>query len=222
MIFLKQTFNSGNALLNVVVVLLAITASAFLIGRFFLAEESPPPRESKQERQTVSVPSQTDLLALAERAGSPPPLTAEQIEEDAQIDEEQVALARQWLKSADSRQRVDGAEQLAAYPTHEAEMLLTATLATDPDPQVRSAAAQSLEEFEETTEQTIAALLAALQDVSEEVQMSAWTALEGIALKEEDGSVRSGLRKMATSPRLAADTQQAILEFLKDRSPETP
>ena len=133
---------------------------------------------------------------------------------------------RQWLESADSRQRVDGAEQLAAYPTPEAEMLLINTLATDPDPQVRSAAAQSLEGFEEPTEQTIAALLAALQDESEEVQMSAWATLEGIVSKEEDGSVRSrqivaSLKKQTTSPRLAADTQQAILEFLKDQSPET-
>lgn len=226
MMFSKHTFNSGRALLKVLLVLLAITL-AILFGRFFLEEKNPPSLESEQVRQTVSVPSQIDLQALAERAGSPPPLTPEQIKEDARIDAEQVALARQWLESADSKQRVDGAEQLAAYPTPEAEMLLIDALATDPDPQVRSVAAQSLEVFEQPTEQTIAALLTALQDENEEVQMSAWATLEGIVSKEEDDSVRArqiiaGLKEKATSAGLATDTREVILEFLQDQSLETP
>jgi len=180
---------------------------------------------SKEPRRDhVSRPSPRELQALAERAGSPPPLTPEQIEEDARIDEEQVALAREWLESADPRERIGGAEQLAAYPTPDAELLLVNALATDPDPQVRRAAAQSLEAFEAPTEQTIAALLAGLQDESEEVQMSAWATLEGLVLNEEDDSMRArqiitGLEEKVSSTRLAADTRDAILEFLEDQSP---
>lgn len=203
--------------------LLVLIAVPLLLGKLFLEEKNRTVSKNKQQDR----PSPTELQALAAAVGTPPALTAEQIEEDARIDAEQVALARQWLESAEPEQRVDGAEQLAAYPTPEAEVLLINTLATDPDPQVRSAAAQSLEEFEEPTEQTITALLAALQDENEEVQMSAWAVLERIVSSEEEGSERArtmitDLEQMLTSPRLAADTQQAILEFLQDQSPETP
>ncbi len=217
----KQRLDKGT--LFKAISILVLIAVPLMLGKLLLEEKNPAVSRNKQQNQ----PSPAELQALAAAVGSPPALTAEQIEEDARIDAEQVALARQWLESADPEQRVDGAEQLAAYPTPDAEIVLIDTLATDPDPQVRSAAAQSLEEFEETTEQAIAALLAALQDESEEVQMSAWATLEGVVSEGEDDSARAsqiiaGLKEKVTSPRLAADTREVILEFLQDQSPETP
>lgn len=220
MMFVKQVFKDRKSLSKALLLLLAM-ATAALLGQFFLGEQNRSAPASKP-----AAPSQAELIALAEKASSPPPLTPEEIEEDARMDDEQVALARQWLESADSRQRVDGAEQLSAYPTPEAEMLLAGALATDPDPAVRSAAAQSLDAFEHPMEKTIFALLAAVEDENEDVQMSAWAALETIASNEESDSARfkkivTGLKKKLASPRLAAETKQAILEFLKDQAPET-
>ncbi|WP_162144243.1 HEAT repeat domain-containing protein [Methylocaldum szegediense] len=164
-----------------------------------------------------------DLRMLAEQFGSSPVLTPEQIEEDKQIDDEQVATAGEWLRSIDVQERIDGAEQLAAYPTAEAEKLLVEALITDIDPEVRSTAAQSLSAFESPTDETIAALLAAVEDENEEVRLSALDTLESIATAEETGSRRykkilAGLKKAAKSKRVPSETREEIRDFLLDQA----
>lgn len=163
-----------------------------------------------------------DVRMLAEQFGSSPVLTPEQVEEDKRIDDEQVAVAGEWLRSIDVQQRIDGAEQLSAYPTAEAEKLLVDALITDIDPEVRSAAAQSLAAFESPTEAAVAALLAALEDKNEEVRLSALNTLESIATAEETGSRRykkilAGLKKAAKSKRVPSETREVIHDFLLDQ-----
>jgi HEAT repeat protein len=203
--------------------LLLVMAAAALLGRSFMVEKDRSPAANEPTVQAIK-PSrpQVDLSALAERAGGPPPLTLKQVKEEAQIDKEQVTLAGGWLHSADPQQRIDGAEQLSAYPTREAENLLSGALTADPDPQVRSVAAQSLGSFKKPSEKAITALLVALEDRSQEVQMSAFNALQGIVDRQSSDSARykkilAQMKKELASRRTAAATKQLIREFIKDQ-----
>lgn len=202
-----------------------LVAGAAILSAIALEVKNRRGFETAQPSQ-VSRPSPEELQALAGNLGGPPPLTPEQIAEEQRLDAEQVESARRWLTGNNPATRVEGAEQLAAYPTPEAERLLAHALANDPSPEVRAAAAQSLEEFEQPTEETIGALLAALEDESEEVRRDVWSALEGLLANEEDGSARAGtiitgLKTKTASPRLADEIRDEIREFLADQAPES-
>ncbi len=130
--------------------------------------------------------------------------------------------AATWLNDAQPEQRVVGAEQLSAYPTPEAEKLLAASLANDPAPQVRAAAAQSLKFFKRVRGDTIQTLLAALEDPDEEVRFNTLKTLERYysRLKRNPrlaNEILAGLRKKAESARVPRETQQIIAGFLSDR-----
>ena len=112
----------------------------------FPEKDNQPVLVGEPAANTVN-PFQEDLSLRLEKMAAPPFLSPEEIEEAIRTDEEQVAYAREWLESADPHQRVNGAEQLSAYPTAQAKELLVETLANDIDPEVRSAAARSLEFF---------------------------------------------------------------------------
>lgn len=170
-------------------------------------------------------------------AVTPPPLetlghgarmpTPEELEEEARYDEKQVELAGSWLNSPQTDKRVAGAEQLSAFPTPEAERILTGTLTLDFDPEVRKTAAQSLSVFRHPTDKAVAALLGALGDDDEEVQMAAFNTLIQIAGKLENGSASlrnlfTGLKNQAASRRTKAPTRRAINAFLQDQAPQPP
>jgi HEAT repeat protein len=222
MMFSKSFFNEKKSLSKFLLLLTFMTA-AVLLSKFLHDEKARLSAVDKPAEKSVnSSPPPVDLSALAERAGNPLVLTPEQIEEDKRMDNEQVALASEWLRSIDPRQRIDGAEQLSAYPTAEAEILLVNALVTDIDPEVRSAAAQSLDAFERPTEKTLTALLIAVEDENEDVRMSALATLENIVAAEENGSARykrilAGLKKKAASRRIPAETREAIRDFVRDQ-----
>lgn len=179
-------------------------------------ESTPSP---PQPPATTAKPP--DLQQLQQQAQQPPALTPEQLEDDEQTDEEQVAAAKAWLQSEDRQQRIDGAEQLGAYPTPEAETLLTQTLLNDADAEVRSTAAQSLGAFDELTPGAVEALLSSLEDQSEDVRVDSLSTLEDILSRFEEGSNKEK-RMLATLKRKAAtrsvpeDTRTAIKEILED------
>ncbi|MCI0666728.1 MAG: HEAT repeat domain-containing protein [Methylococcaceae bacterium] len=201
--------------------------TALLLAEFFVDERNDrSAAANRSEEQPVkSIHPSMDLASITERAAAPLPLTPAQMEEDARIDAEQAALARRWIENPDSRTRLDGAEQLGAYPTPEAEPLLARALATDLDPAVRIAAAASLGRFEEVGDQTVAVLLEAVEHEDEDVQMSALTTLESLLEGEEAGSPRckrvvATLQEMARSPKLSTETKQALLDFVNAQAYE--
>ena len=144
--------------------------------------------------------------------------------DEAQIDQESMDEAKRSLQSQDSEERIAGIEQLSSEPNEEAETLITNILKTDTNADVRSAAAQNLLAFDNPSESAISALLAALQDASEDVQTSALDTLESIVSAEESESDRylvvvSELKNAAKSAKLKAETKKSLKEFLQDLEP---
>jgi hypothetical protein len=186
------------------------------------AVEAPPSAEPKAPPPKPPV-APPDLRGLAESAGQPPPLTPEQLAEDEASEEAQVAAAREWLNNPDPQTRIEGAEQLSAYPTAEAEQLLVQTLTTDQDPGVRTAAADSLEAVEQPKPETVSALVAALDDDSEDVRSSALITLGSILANTEEGSQRqkkiiAELKAKAKSRSVPADTREEIKSLIEDQT----
>lgn len=147
-------------------------------------------------------------------------------EDDAQIEKEQVDAALAQLSSPEVAQRVEGAEQLGAYPTKEAEQALTQALIGDSEAEVRNTAAQSLGYVEKPTEATLSALFGALEDQNEDVRGSALSTLEDFMLGSEEGSkrykkIQSGLQSKVDSRSVPEDTRTAIREILEDQMAPT-
>jgi HEAT repeat protein len=149
--------------------------------------------------------------------------TPEQEKEAAQIDQEQVKAATAWLSDADPERRVAGAEQLAAYPTPEAEKRLAESLAHDQAPEVRAEAARSLDAFIKPEAKTVQALLSALEDPDENVRQTALGVLQSLRQRLEDdgknkaaGKVLAGLKKRSKSSRVPNETRKEIADYLRD------
>lgn len=165
-----------------------------------------------------------DIRALAARLGPAgmAPLTPAQRAEERQTYAEQAAIALAWLRSTERHVRVEGAEQLGAYPTAEAGKALAKSLAQDPSPEVRAAAAASLAYFQRPGEAAIRNLLAALRDVSAEVRQAALGTLEVyIEVLDADSATRRRilreLGKLAKSRRLDPEMKADLRELLADR-----
>ena len=203
-----------------VLLTIAVSIATAIYIRAFQKEAPSPPASPT----AVSPTPQPDLQMLAARVDSgiaaPTPV---QIEEEARTEKEQIEAASLWLQDADPEQRVTGAEQLSAYPTPEAEKLLAESLANDSIPEVRAAAAQSLDSFEKLEENTLQALLTALEDPEEEVRQSALGTLQGLhdrlegdeKLKEAK-KIRAALRKKSKSPSVPMEMQKEIRDYLRD------
>jgi hypothetical protein len=143
---------------------------------------------------------------------------------DEAIIREQVADAAASLRDARPEERITGAEQLAAYPTPEAERLLVHTLKTDTAAEVRSTAAASLREIENPDRKTLTALFDALEDPTETVQQSALDTLTDFVLRLDSDSKRyrkliASLKKTLTTKKLATDVREDLKAFLNDQNP---
>ncbi len=205
-----------------VVLLLLIMLTAAVTGWFFLKTDRPSVSTVEPTKKVVKAPVE-DLSLLLERMSAPPVLTPEQIKAEARVDDEQVALARKWLESADPRQRIIGAEQLSAYPTAEAEKLLVNALASDHDSEVRSVAARSLEFFEHPEAKTLNVLLRTLEYDKEAVCLDVLNTLQAYVAREPYGSKRARqiikrLKKIAKSAKLEGDAQTVLQHFLVDQA----
>ena len=141
---------------------------------------------------------------LVRGQGTRPP-TPEELADEQSYRDAQVQLAGEWLNSASVEEQVAGAEQLSAFPTPEAELLLATALTTAFDPTVRVAAAVSLHAFPQASAKATEALLAALADSSPEVQSAAVNTLQSLATRSDRLSTRfkavlAGLKKQAGQP----------------------
>jgi hypothetical protein len=212
----------------IVVLLLTLVAGGLVVYRILQSESlndmdvSPTPAPVSKPTPAAApappvLPHAEEIEAQAVQAPTP-----EDEEDEAQIDAEQVLEALESLKSSDPEERVAGVEQLAAFPTAEAEQQLLITLAGDASADVRSAAAQSLGQFENLSDGIMTALLKALEDKNEDVQVSALDAIESLVSDMEANDPRykqvlGALKKLQSSKKLRADTRQGIKEFLEDQ-----
>lgn len=187
-----------------------------------------PEQAGSESAQPTAGPSIThpppDLRVLAARLGPTgmAPLTPAQRAEDRQTAADQVAAALEWLRRADRQQRVEGAEQLGAYPTPEAEKALVKSLAHDPSAEVRTAAAASLAYFQQPGRNAVQGLLAALGDASAEVRLAALGTLEAyLEVLDADSATRRGilreLGKLAKSRQLDPEIRADLRVLLADR-----
>jgi HEAT repeats len=216
---MKKIFQKiGVWLIAMTLIMAVITAILVYVNFDSLKVFINPPTLPKKAPSEVKVP---DFQALATQQSGVAAPTEAQIKEENQIITEQVATAGIWLSSIDAEQRRNGAEQLSAYPTPAAETLLIKAL-SDNDVSVRSAAAESLAAFEILSHSAVTALLAAMEDANENVQLNALSTLENQISNEENGSKRyqmimRGLRKKAKSARLSEEMRKAVDGFIKDQ-----
>lgn len=178
---------------------------------------APPPAVSPPQPVAPTVPLQPPAPVITDL----PPPESESDEEEAATEKEQVDAALAQLASPEAEQRIEGAEQLGAYPTKEAEQALTQALSGDTDAEVRNTAAQSLGYVEKPTDATLAALFGALEDQNEDVRGSALSSLEDFLLGSDEGSKRykkllAGLQARLDSRSVSEDTRTAIRDILQD------
>ncbi len=212
----------------IMVLLVTLVAGGLVVYRILQSESlndmevSPAPAPVAKATPEAApappvLPHAEEIQAQAVQAPTP-----EDEEDESQIDAEQVLEALESLKSTDPEERVAGVEQLAAFPTAEAEQQLLITLAGDSSADVRSAAAQSLGQFENLSDGIMTALLKAMEDKNEDVQVSALDAIESLVSDLEANDPRykqvlGALKKLQSSKKLRADTRQGIKEFLEDQ-----
>jgi len=181
-------------------------------------------------------PDMAQPVARKEPVVAPPPMealgygarmpTPEELEDEARYRDQQVVKANESLNDTSPEKRVGGVEQLSAFPTPESEQILINTLSLDFDPEVRRAAAQSLSAFKKPSEKAVNALLVALQDDSEAVQIGALNALMNNARKMGNGSVGFksllvSLSNQARAKHMKPGVRQSLLAFLKDQQPSS-
>ena len=166
------------------------------------------------------MPELPQLAAMAASGFAAMP-TAEQLEEEKRVDDEQVALAKEWLDDVKIDKRIMGAEQLAAYPTEEAAIYLLSALKNDSEAEVRAAAAASLSYFNDPNNKLFTALLAALRDSDEEVRFNAFASLQALLDRavEQPKTIRSvhgKLKLLVRDKFLAEDIKDSIRAYLSD------
>lgn len=184
-----------------------------------VAENPPAVHQPPPVSPPPSLPG--NARAQIEAAQNPDMLATEETLDDEQIEQEQVNGALAQLASHDTAQRVEGAEQLGAYPTKESESALLQALQSDPEAEVRSAAAQSLGYVEKPSDQTLNGLLGAIEDQNEDVRLNAVSTLEDFLLGSEENSKRykkilGGLKAKADSRTVPQDTRDAIRDIVQD------
>ncbi len=170
--------------------------------------------------EAVAPSMRPDLTALSARlgAGAIPP-TAEQIEEQRRMVGERVERAIALLDSRDTAKKIIGVEQLAAYPTREAEQRLALALAEEDAAEVRAGAARALVYVMEPDRQGISALLKAVADRRAEVRATALQTLAAYLNRLDRGSIRfrqivEGAKQLAQCGRLDKDTRGMLGELV--------
>lgn len=206
--------------IGVALILVVLAAHSFFQT---LSEEKRSASLAVEPQPAAVTPPDYGLLAERLQALAQRQPTPEEWEQERQYNREQALALAPDLRDLDAEKRIEAVEQLGAFPSEEAEVLLVETLAGDPDPDVRVAAVQSLENFEPLRDETIAGLASALEDESEDVRMGALTLLETRVLSEVRSSVRyhkivAVLKKKAFSRRTPSATREAIRAFLEDQA----
>lgn len=205
--------------IGVVLVLFALAAHWF----FQTSKNELYGSMTTESKSTAVSSPDYDLLAERLQALAHRQPTPEEWDEEREYNREQALALDPDLHDPSVEKCIETVEQLGAFPSEEAEVLLIETLAGDPDPDVRVAAVQSLEHFEHLGDETIAGLLGALEDENEDVRMGTLTMLENLVSTEVQGSARykkivAGLKKKARSRNTPVETRRAIRAFLGDQA----
>lgn len=216
------------------ILLITLLISSVIVAAVFYNLETDQTEDESQEAVTETVPS-----PKAETAPTSPAkalthsmdvdsLPPDEMLDDEQIEKEQIAEAMTQLGSSNDEERIEAVEQLGAYPSPETEATLGQLLITDANAEVRNAAALSLGSLDDPSDATIATLMSALEDQSEDVRFSALSTLEDFMLGMEDDSpnhqrIQDGLKLKAASRTIPDDLKESINEVLKDQqSPVAP
>lgn len=186
------------------------------------AQQTSPPSAAAVPMETARpIPAgRPDLQALAARmgtGGTPP--APEQLAEQKRMVDEQVAYAAGLLGSPDTDQQISGAEQLAAYPTPEAERCLTRYLKAKRGAEPRVAAIRALGYMKAPGREAIGALLTAMTDREPRVRDAALQTLAEYLnrLNPESapfGRVFGGLKALVRSKRLDEGTRLVVADLL--------
>jgi hypothetical protein len=177
------------------------------------------PLPQKQASPPAKMP---DLQVLASLQLNPQaPLSLSQNQEEKQITHQQVTAAKNWLSNANAEQRQIAVEQLSAYPTPDAEKMLINAL-SDKDFNVRSAAGASLAAFNTLSQPAIIALLAAIDDNNETVQLNVLSTLQKQIAKEQKQSIRyqiimQGIKQKEHSSHFSTEMREVIHGFIEEQ-----
>jgi HEAT repeat protein len=213
--------------------LLIVGSICIVLAVFLISSKPVDPRKNESASQlktpapaptpAITPVAMPDLRSLAMNlnGGASAPPTPAQLAEEKRVVAEQVGLAITWLKSTSVQTRIEGAEQLGAYPSTESTAALTAALRKDSSPEVRLAAAQSLSQSETPDTATVTALLNAIADTDEQVASTALDALAAYLEASPPGSgratqIRMGLRAQSKNRRLPAALRQRLLTVLSN------
>jgi|GEM_PF-736283 len=211
------------------ILLITLLISSVIVAAVFYNLETEQTEDESQEAVTQTVPSpKADTVATTTPAKATThsmdvdSLPPDEMLDDEQIEKEQIAEAMTQLGSANDEERIEAVEQLGAYPSPETEATLGQLLVTDANAEVRNAAALSLGSLDAPSDATIATLMSALEDQSEDVRFSALSTLEDFMLGMEDDSpshqrIQDGLKLKAASRTIPDDLRESINEVLKDQ-----
>ncbi len=211
------------------ILLITLLISSVIVAAVFYNLESDSPESEDKAAETVAEPAPAPKSDTASTpAPLPSPMEADslgsdELLDDDQIEKEQIAEAMTQLGSTNDEERIEAVEQLGAYPNPETEATLGQLLTTDANAEVRNAAALSLGSLDGPSDATIAALMSALEDQSEDVRFSALSTLEDFMLGQEEDStnyrrIQDGLRLKAASRSIPEDLKESINEVLKDQT----
>jgi hypothetical protein len=200
----------------------SLAVASLLTACFYAAAPQKKPAADAVAPKTLPAefPMLMEAALMGNGAAEP---TQEQKQEEVRIEKEQVEKAIARLGDTNSAQRVAGAEQLAAYPTPEAEKQLAKSLANDPAPEVRAEAAQSLDSFKKLEASTVRGLLTALEDPDENVRQTALGTLQSLYSRlvsdgknKDSRKVLASLKKQSKSSRVPNEMRKKIADFLRD------
>lgn len=190
---------------------LPILLLAGLLAACATDRRNPPP--------AAGPPAPPDLAALAAGLGAGLAPMPDQAAEQRRLVDRQVAAASHMLDSPEAEAQIAGAEQLAAYPTPEAERALLRFLDAPRRAEAQVAALRALMAFKEPEAATVALLLKAVEWRGEGVQAAALASLSAYLDHLDPGSARfrevyRGLEGAARSKRVEPAVRQGIRDML--------
>lgn len=206
---------------RILLITLLISSGIVALTLFNLESDSGDNEVEEDATKTLNKPKIEPPQAAKPTAPNDMGMPGDESFDEAQIEREQIAEALSHLSSQKEEERIEAVEQLGAYPSPDTEATLSQLLTTDSNPEVRNAAALSLGSLDVPSDSTLASLLTALDDQSEDVRFSALSTLEDFMLGQDEDSqtykrIRSGLSAKVDSQSLSEDLKDSIKEVLKD------
>ena len=149
--------------------------------------------------------------------------TAQELAQEQRFNEQQIAVAEQWLKSPDPHQRIMGAEQLSAFESPHAEQLLV-DVVLNSESDVRIAAIRSLGTFKSLSNKGLDALVAGLGNSDKNSRFAALNAIFDYAAKvefdtEKSTNIIKKLQQKLSKGNLNKDIRHSLDAFVNDKQP---